>query len=705
MTEIRLDGCRSDSLLGYLKALAMLRLLTVQQGEAVRGRWRGVAFAIESSLSQEELEDFFVSRYSPTPILNPWNSGAGFDHKSDKAGATLDRVAATTHPRWAPYRSALEFVRSRYVTDDTRTRFLEDKNKTGFIRDLRSRCPDAMLEWLDAAVVLTPEKASFPFILGSGGNDGRLDFSINFAARALDVCGDEPMSSTSALLRDCLMDTETARLVADAAIGQFSPRHAGGPNATTGFDAASLVNPWDYVLMLEGAVLFSGSIRQRTQSSRGSATFPFALNATAAGFGSASAEEATRGEMWLPVWDGLASLASVRDLIRKGRMDIPVDDMHTSARGAANASEAAAAVVTMGVGLGLSRLERVAFAQRNGLAFSAAAVGSIAVSNGYDDGIAVLSRRLSAWIDALRRKTLGAAGCEALRTFDERLIAFASLPPNKALKARARQELLVAIANLSRATARAGTEMSEPPWIDSEVLQTTDDGTVTHRTASAAVSLGGTTHQRETRKHLLQAGDDATHTLRSMIERHMRNDERDPSAGWLKATSTLSADDAIEFLALAEAERRRFNDLLRAYALVRRPSGSIWASARDWVAIPAAYALLKVVFDNRASRDDRIVRLLFAEDVRRALAIAVRRARAIRDLPYGPRDVSTVALVDAPWTAAALVLPIGHSFSNYGRLLNAACTIRLDQKRQEDAAKFQGYIDALDSNYGKEPAL
>lgn len=699
MTELRLDGCRNDSLLGYLKALAVLRLVTVQQGESVRGRWLGVAFAIEGNLTREELESFFLTRYSPTPILNPWNRGAGFDDKIDKARATLDRLAATAQSRWAPYRAALDFVRRRYLDEDRRAKFLDSNDKAGFLRDMRSRCPEMMLEWLDAAVVLTPEKPTFPFILGSGGNDGHLDFSINFVARALDVCGDRPLPSALDLLRDCLSDTASASLIADAAIGQFSPRHAGGPNATSGFDGASLVNPWDYVLMLEGAVLFSGSIGRRTKHSRGSATFPFALNAIAAGFGSASAGEATRGEIWLPVWDGLASLASISDLLRKGRMDIPTDVQHTSAQSAANASEAAAAVVTMGVGLGVSRLERVAFAQRNGLAFSATAVGSVAVSNGYDDGIAVLSRRLSAWINTLRRQALGATAREALRTFDERLIAFANLPPNKVLKARARQDLLIEIAKLSRAAAR-GAGVSEPPWIDSDVLETTDDGSVVHRAAIAVAALGGAKHQQEGRKHLLDAPDDALRMLRSLVERYVQNDEREPSAGWLEAPCALSLDDAVEFLSLASAERRRFNGLLRAYALVRRPSGSLRRKAQSAAVIPAAYALLKVVFDNRATRDDRIIRLLFAGDARRALTIAFQRARSIRDLPYGARDVSGVAVAEAPWTAAALLLPIGHSFSNYGRLLDAACTARLHP--QEDATKFQRYINELESNYGKE---
>jgi len=56
--------------------------------------------------------------------------------------------------------------------------------------------------------------------------------------------------------------------------GQFHPGGVGGPNATGGFVADSLVNPWDYLLMLEGALLFAGAAARRFGEGRGGASFP-----------------------------------------------------------------------------------------------------------------------------------------------------------------------------------------------------------------------------------------------------------------------------------------------------------------------------------------------------------------------------------------------------------------------------------------------
>lgn len=709
MTVLRLAGCRSESLLGYLKALGILRLFAAQADAAARGSWDGAVFVIDTLQTEDAMERFFLDAYIPTPILNPWNSGAGFDGKDDMAARTMRRVAQTTGRRWQAYRDSLAFIAKRYVDSGLRTqrykldsKDAKERDKLGFLRDLRAKCPEALLAWLDAAVLLTPGRADFPYLFGSGGNDGRLDFSVNFAARALDVCGDKPIASARELLHDSLQDTSQARLLQDVAIGQFSPRHTGGANATSGFDAMSLVNPWDYVLMMEGALLFTGSIGRRTDTAPGRPAFPFALRSVAGGYGSASVEQ-VRGELWLPVWSGRASLASVVDLLRKGRIDIPGSGKLSILRDAVVASDAAAAVVTMGVALGIRRLERTAFAQRNGLAFSATTIGSLTVSDRYDRGIAVLSRDVAAWIDRLRRRELGGAARDALAAFFDKLFEFPNVPPLGAERARARQGLLVSLADLDRAIARIReADVPSMPQLDPEIVSALDDGTVEHRAALAIASLGARARVRykadevhEENEELRTAGDDPAKVLVGFLERRMRLDANDPGAGWLRASCMLSADDSATFLTFTQgsAQRARFGRLLRAYWHVRLASAESPIVPHDET-IPAAYAVLKLVFDNPKARDERAVRLLCSHDCSRGLRLAVQRARAIRELPaprddsrQAPRDVSGVVLEDSVWYAAALALPIEQSPAEYRKLLNAALVDRIswDQRDRIDS--------------------
>ncbi len=692
MSVMRLAGCRSDSLLGYLKALGVLRLLSAQIDPTSRGGWHGCTFSIDTSLPEDAIEEFFLSSYSPTPVLNPWNSGAGFDEKTDTAENTLRRVAETIGERWEPYRRTLAFIAQRYMATGARSAHLEAGNKHGFLRDLRSACPEELLPWLDAAIVLNRERATFPYLLGSGGNDGRLDFSVNFASRALDACGEHPLRETAQLLRDSLNDTAEAHLLEDVAIGQFSPRHAGGANATNGFGAESLVNPWDYVLMIEGALLFTGSIGRRTDSAPGRPTFPFALRTVAGGYGTASEEEQTRGEVWLPIWDGWASLRSVTDVLRKGRIDLSSDGERSVVRGAVLASEAATAVTTLGFSLGISRLERVAFVQRNGLAFSAAALGTVTVDEQFDRGIAVISRDVGSWLDRIRRSELGVGAREALRSFDDLLFEFSNVAPER--KTRARQELLVAVADLDRAIARTRSELPRAPRLGATMIDVLDDETTTHRTAVAIASWGAANKMTDTREQLRSASDDPARTLRNLLEERLRENSKDPGAGWLSAACAVSVEDAGIFLAFDGRERLRFNRLLRAYGLIRLRGAETKAppTARQ-TAIPAAYAVLKMVFDNPKARDARIVRLLFTANVGPALALAVRRARTVRDLPFAPRDVSAVQISDAAWTACALALPIHRSEQNYRELLDAALTSRIAPHQNESVRAYLKSIE------------
>ena len=93
MNELILDGCTPEPLMGYLKALGVLRLVSEdhEHGDpAARGFWRDGVFVLETTLNRDGLLKFFFERYSPTPLLAPWNGGSGFYTKLD-----LDRFLDT----------------------------------------------------------------------------------------------------------------------------------------------------------------------------------------------------------------------------------------------------------------------------------------------------------------------------------------------------------------------------------------------------------------------------------------------------------------------------------------------------------------------------------------------------------------------------------------------------------------------------------
>jgi CRISPR-associated protein Csx17 len=161
------------------------------------------------------------------------------------------------------------------------------ESKARLLRLLRSRLPDAALAWLDAATVITSEDPKYPAILGSGGNDGRLDFANNFMQRIAEIF--VPAKAESERVGPALVASLTGkaekRVLVKAAIGQFAPANAGGSNMTAGLDADSRVNRWDFVLAIEGALVFAGAASRRFQNDdSGRASFPFHFNPSASGF-------------------------------------------------------------------------------------------------------------------------------------------------------------------------------------------------------------------------------------------------------------------------------------------------------------------------------------------------------------------------------------------------------------------------------------
>src|SRR5699024_6908849 len=116
----------------------------------------------------------------------------------------------------------------------------KDNDKAALLVKIRAQLPDNALGWFDAAVLIAGESAQYPPLLGTGGNDGRLDFTNNFMQRLAEVINldnDESPPQTSAAWLDMALFGEPAPGLIKKAIGQFSPGQAGGPNAGTGFEA------------------------------------------------------------------------------------------------------------------------------------------------------------------------------------------------------------------------------------------------------------------------------------------------------------------------------------------------------------------------------------------------------------------------------------------------------------------------------------
>lgn len=492
--ELALSGCTPEPLMNYLKALGVFRLVAEQADPAATLSWRGGATQLRSQLDRDGLIEFFVERYRPTPIVAPWNGGSGFYGGGSEP---LSAIADSDADRLQVYRETIERIRQFVPKSKPK-----DDDKESLLIRCRSELPDEIVPWLDVCFVLGEERINFFPLLGTGGNDGRLDFTNNFMQRLAEVVSLTARDSAdpqSTKLLSASLFADTIVSLGKSAIGQFHPGGIGGANGTQGrFEANSRVNPWDFVLMIEGALLFAGSAARR-MGPRTSlrAVFPFSVDSVAVGYASATASEETtdgsRAELWLPLWNTPCTLAELKHLFAEGRAQI-------GRRQARNAVEFALAVNLLGVNRGVSSFARFGFLKRNGLAFLATPLGRIEVVSRpkarlLDDP--ALTKWLDRWRKACRDKDKTPARYQAaLRQIDRAMFAFAnrSEQSNEHSDARNLLNVLGALGNAERTLAgglRFATDNHLRPLhgLSSQWLERANDGSPEFRLAAAVAGI------------------------------------------------------------------------------------------------------------------------------------------------------------------------------------------------------------------------
>jgi CRISPR-associated protein Csx17 len=715
----RLDGCAPTPLASYLKALGVLRLVAEQLDPAVRGWWQGERFLLVSQKHEDELLDFFLTSYAPTPFVAPWNKGSGFYYDNDPG---LEPVRTSTAPRLARLREGY-FAAKALMRDieaaDKRLRLIKDEVKVKSLSaaqrkqiresaDYKSRYAEAdrtfkrfkaellpslrlawrgaHLEWMDAAMVLDHNgEPLYPALLGSGGNDGRLDFTNNFFKRLGDLfdLSDEtakPREGSRVALRAALFADVTRTAVEGVVVGQFFPGAAGGANAGNGPDAGSRLNPWDYVLMLEGVIPFAAAATRRLESQTPSrAAAPFAIGGQAAGYASAaSIDESARGEQWMPLWSQPVSYPELRRLFAEGRAQI-------GTRRAREPLDIARAVVRFGTARGIGAFQRYGYIERNGQSNLAVPLGRFVVPEHAVTRCACLDD-LDAWLFRLRleRDAPARFGLVQRRLADA---VFAALQhPGEAARW---QSVLLRIAEVEDIQVHgAGRSAGPAPRLRPEWVQAADDGSAELRLA-LALALQVDDSNRDTnrdgvRRHWLtlekgrykdarsgrvingRSGiDDAIALVsRRLIEASARGERRlplEPGCGVAASRHDLARllagqVDLDRCLALARALMALdMRACMRGLPRLKPSPACDWPDDA-WLAIRLALLPRPLADGRRPACDPAILRRLNAGDATGAFAIARRRLHAA-SIPCSVRVVAATAEKSRLY-AAALAFPI-----------------------------------------------
>ena len=509
---LALPGCAPTPLASYLKALGVLRLVSSPANHVsgaaadphARGWWENERFHLRTTLSRDALLRFFLHDYAPSPIIAPWNGGSGFYSGDNRDG--FDPLAESQVAGRFTHISAAIRKAARTVAGLDLAKRPEGAAKVELVAALRADLADEALLWLDAALALSGGGLAYPELLGTGGNDGRLDFTNNFARRLasrakppglFDASSGEPSNDAARLLANSLLSAPVSGLCS-AAIGQFAPGAAGGPNATNGYSADSEVNPWDFVLMLEGATAFSGAATRRHQSASGGnasgattrsgASFPFTVRPVGAGWGGVETadENDARAEFWAPIWTRPARALEIDSLFSEGRAVL-------NERTAKDGLEFARAAASLGVSRGFRAFERYGFLMRAGRTYLATPIGrrSAAPSLGAE---LVADLDVGGWLDRVRRvgrndEEPGAAR-RAIKRLEDAL--FGLLAAGEAPREAERTIIALGYVAGWLALSPNGRKAigAPPPILSSTWLRRAEDGSAEFRVAAALAALG-----------------------------------------------------------------------------------------------------------------------------------------------------------------------------------------------------------------------
>lgn len=700
-----LAGCKPTPLASYLKALGILRLVAEQVEPDARGRWSGLGFELSSSMDLPALEQFFLEKYRPTPVIAPWNGASGFYPTVKKSG--VDPLSTTEAPRFADIRAAILAARKILKREG-----IVEKPGGGAKQDLlsllRNELPDPALVWFDATVLLTDEKPLFPPLLGTGGNDGHLDFTNNFMQQIVglfDPADGVARTGAATALHQALTGEVTPGLISTP-IGQFAPGAWGGPNRTTGFQGGSVVNPWDFVLMLEGAVLFAAAATRRLESSDAATlSYPFTVRSTGSGNGTTALtdETSSHDEIWMPLWSEPASLPELRALFSEGRITL-------GRRTVRDGLDAVRAIAHFGAERGIEAFQRFGFLKRAGRMYLAAPLARVPVKRNVSaDLLDQLDDHY--WLSKLRRFVRSKEASARLGSIVRRL-EDAMFDVAQSGGAPAIQSTLIALGELCaylRDSPRAREECPLPPTLRYEWSQKADDNSAEFRIARALAGI-----------HALDASPDPQIVLRMLahfippVNGHGASwaEDDDHMTTWVHTTLETNLA-AVVRRRLLEADRlalsdkplvsrartqlsdiaalldggidtRRLAELLAGLVLVGPEVHYERRSATNVPALPGAYLVLKPLFcTERQLRDaellsdgarlpltTQVVMNLALNRPEQALDEAYRRCRTA-GLPSLPR-VSAAGL-DGPRLLSALLVPVatGDLKRTYRRFLSS----------------------------------
>lgn len=649
MKKMALKACNQSSLAGYLKALGAFKVLAEQLEPDIRLYWDGLTpyLCFHQERSFDDVIDFFLNRYEPTPIVIPWSGNDFFTvnragdsgpfRKPPSKGKIIEAFIASDTPRLEKYRctlgETLDIIEELGLSkkDIEGSSSSTKKRKAQFMGVLRSRLTDEMVELLDVAAAIEEGKVFTNTLLGSGGgNDGNLHFGSNYM-QCLWLClpdfsaqqnlsGNYKGFNSKASITESLFGENSGKntTIIDDSIGLYASGYVGGPNAHEGFEAKALRNPWDLILNLEGVTLFKGALSSRSgsKSRRRRAVFPFTSRVSFDALSTIVSKEIGQKELWLPVWSSPVSIKSLEMVFSEGRAEV-------GGRQARDGVDFMRAIASLGVDRGINAFQRYGIIKGRVGGDNYHSAINLGVVKTFEKPLenVDLFNDIDGWLNLLRRacsqESIANRYILHLRNIESAISAYCRQGDRKKL-----QEVLLCLGRAEQAIARASSEKPVPPLrLTPRWIKACADSSTEYRLACAISSItdkniGPIRVQIEPvewendRKPIKWSTNDnsvcwgmgeLSNNLSAVLQRRTLEGSRKKSKFVpISSKISLALVDVYRFLK-GNVDERKINDLVWAMSTVKWHSyrkelhapEQIWRSVPE---LPRVYSLLKLIY-------------------------------------------------------------------------------------------------------------
>jgi len=581
----------------------------------------------------------------------------------------------------SPYRqlwNAIKKARTKYSEN------VRQQTKSIILPLCRSRLSDVCMEWMDALCAIHADgRISYHQVLGSGGNDARLDFGNNFMKRVSSLLIGNEQSLSQNFLTASLWNTAIQGLP-KTKVGQFDPGRAGGYNQGMGIEAKDFkANPWDFILTIEGTLTLASSVVRRQDVAIGSQlTSPFTVRFSPVGFTSSAytEPEGAESEIWMPLWEQPATYNEIKQLFAEGRSSV-------GRRQARSGLDFSRAVGTLGVDRGITAFERYSFLKRRGDNRVALPAGKIPVrfrpSLELFNELDPLMSRLDQFLRAFKNRP--ASFLQARQQIDEDIFS-CTLQPDawhflKVVRSLGRMEKLLALRDRTK-----DPRLNQPLYgLSPQWISQSDDGSTEIRIASALASIhqtgmvgplrsnmAGVSAKRhwlwedqDSQQHWF--GRDVIERLGNVLSYRLMDAERKSVITMpCQAHLELSPYDVMPFL-YEETDDGKIEDLLWGFTLINWRRQGLLKIQRKWkrptseTVLSRTWCLLKLLHmpkdiqGQKFKREKTISNLLQADRIDEACGKAIQRLR-ISDLH--PFPVHFEEELDPKRQLACLMIPV-----------------------------------------------